>query len=103
MLLMEVVPVADSLTANGLCGQRTWQSSLVWDGANSCGCSSLFMCLSESRCVHGQPPGLYGDSPHVVAPLPPRWCCSLQLTPVYVGPAVAEEFKRIVRDSEITK
>lgn len=26
-----------------------------------------------------------------------------QLTPVYVGPAVAEEFKRIVRDSEITK
>lgn len=25
------------------------------------------------------------------------------LTPVYVGPAVAEEFKRIVRDSEITK
>lgn len=26
-----------------------------------------------------------------------------ELTPVYVGPAVAEEFKRIVRDSEITK
>lgn len=47
MLLMEVVPVADSLAANGRCRQQTWQSSLVWDGANGCCCSSLFVCLSE--------------------------------------------------------
>lgn len=60
------------------------------------------MCLSESSLCPREV--LCGDS-HTssLRPASPRFRYLLELTPVYVGPAVAEEFKRIVRDSEITK